>query len=503
MERVPLLGGSDSRRSIIANAQRRVNYFPELNREDSPTKFTMYQRPGLTPRMQGGPGAVRILYRASSGAGYTVIGTKVYSINSRNNALTQIGTIQSSQFPVSMIDNGIDILLVDGTPNGYTIHLGTNAFAGFVDSSGLFQGADRVDTIDTFIIWNMPGTNRWGSTLSNTLTIDPTYFAAKSDYPDPLRTLIVNRHEIVFLGDIKSEIWYDAGNAQFPFAELPGAYIEHGIVAKYSLASADISVFWLGQDLQGSGYVFRQRGYDTKRVSNHAVEYAIRKIRKSVGIADAIAYTYQQDGHLFYVLSFPAGDQTWVYDDSIPDPQLAWSQRAWTDQNGVLHRDRTNCAGFINGMNLVGDWENGTIYELDLDSYSDTAMSGETSPMTCICSFGHIQIAASSPQHLAQPAMTNGRKIQFNAFYADLEVGEGVAQVGQLPPEIGLRWSTDRGKTFGNTVLQSAGAPGEFRTWPTWRAQGIARDMIFELSHTLAGPAALNGAWASATVLTT
>lgn len=503
MERVALLGGSYTARWVGSNAQRCVNYYPEKNPQGSLTEYTLYQRPGLVPKYQGA-GPVRALYRPSTGVGgYVVTGADVWFVPP-NGALSHLGTITLGRSnPVSMTDNGTDLLLADGSGSGWQITLATNAFAPFVDPTGTFTGATRLDTIDTFIIWNQPGTQQFASTLSGSLVIDPTYIAGKVVYPDLLQTLIVNNHEILLLGSLKSEVWYDAGNAQFPFAQLPGAYIEHGIAATYSLASSDISVFWLGQDLQGRGFVFRRRGYQTTRISNHALEYAIRQmVTKGADISDAIGYTYQQDGHLFYVLGFASGDQTWVFDDSIGEPTMAWHQRGWTDANGVLHRDRTNCAGFINGMNLVGDWENGTIYELDLNTYIDT-VAEQPGPVTCIRSFPHIGIGAPSRALFVPPVAANGRRMQFSAFYADMEVGTSPGAVGLLPPQVSLRWSTDRGRTWGNAVLQSAGKLGEYLTEPTWRAEGIARDMVFELSHSIPGPAALNGAWVEAQVLGT
>ncbi len=508
MQRIQFDGGAYSARSVIANSQRRVNYYPEVNRKDALTEYTHYQRPGLLPVAQGIVAPVRGLYRSSTGAGYCVIGANVYSIGA-DWTLTEIGTITgvgaARTNPVSFSDNGIEILLVDGSAVGWSIILGTNTFAQINDPTGTFQGADRVDTIDTFLLWNMPGTNQFGSTLSLELTFDALYFASKSNYPDLLKTLIVNNHYILLLGDLKSEIWYDAGNAQFPFAELPGAYIEHGIAAKYSVASADLSVFWLAQDLQGVGYVLRQRGYNTERVSNHAIEFAIEQWTEAGGsVADAIGYCHQQNGHLFYVLTFPGADMTWVYDDSIPDHTAAWHQRAWTDANGVLHRDRTNCAAFINGINVVGDWENGTIYQLSTNTYTDT-VNGAVGPITCIASFPHIDTAPSQPQvGFTLPIQSNLRRMQFNAVYLDMEVGTVPGTLANVfPPQVSLSVSIDRGKTFQPARLQSAGSEGQFLTEPTWRAQGLSRDMIFEISHSLAGPAALNGICVDAVVLPT
>lgn len=502
--RIPLIGGAYATRSIIAEAQLCINYFPESNPKTALSPVTYYQRPGLVPLVQGPVHApVRAIYRASNGNGYCVIGNFVYSI-SPTWVLTNLGQLLTARTnPVILTDNGLEIMLVDGSQQGYTIDLGTNNFALIVDDA--FTGATGVDTIDTFCLWNFPGTNKWGSTLSNQIVpLDPTYIAAKADYPDPLMRLIVNRHEILLIGALKSEIWYDAGNALFPFAELPGAYIEHGTCAPYSVASADISVFWLSQDLQGVGYVMRQRGYDTTIISNYALSVAIRKMADSVGISDAIGYTYTQDGHAFYVLSFPAGNQTWVYDDSIGDPLYGWHQRCWTDGQGVLQRDRTNCQAYLYGKNVVGDWENGILYALDLNTYSDT-VDGVKYVTSYIRTFSHVGQGTQAPR-VGQMLEADGKRMTFQRFTADIESGAGPGQLPldannvPSPDEIWLSWSNDRGKTFGEPVKQSNGAPGEWLTQPKWDQTGQARDRVFRLEHSIDGPAALNGAWIEVSV---
>lgn len=498
MERLPLIGGSYLARSIIASPTRCINYYPELNPKDALVPMTYYQRPGLAPLVQGPVAPVRGLWQASTGVGYCVIGNEVFQIRP-DWTLQDLGSILPGRTsPTSATDNGTTALLVDGSNLGWEIDLASGHLTQVVDPSGIFTGADRVDTIDTFVVWNIPGSARWGSTLSgNPLTFDATQFAVKADYPDLLQTLIVNRHELLLLGSLKSEIWYNAGGATFPFAELPGAYIEHGIAAKYSIASSDISVFWLGKDLQGQGVVFRQRGYQTTRISNHALERAIKLMAQGPGIEDAIAMTFQIEGHVFYFLTFPAGDQTWVFDDSIQDPMLAWHQEAWTDPaTGLLRRHRANCCASLYGKIVCGDWENGTLYELDTETYTDTVI-GLTGPLTCVRTFPHIgQLVAGG---LVVPL--SGQRVMFNQFVADIECGNSPLDVQGRPAMLGLRWSDDRGKTFGQTVLQSSGELGQYLTQPQWPGLGIARDRIFELNHSIAGAAALNGAWVNGEIL--
>lgn len=517
--RLPLIGGAYSARWVGANAQRAINLYPENNPKGiSPVPMTHYQRPGLVPlgaQNSAGDfnsdfnsdfslyvsnvpiGQGRGMYTASNGVGYCVIGQGLYLIKS-NWALQLLGTLLvTSTSMVSMIDNGTTLMLVDGSTVGYTVTLATNAFAVYTDSTGTFTGSTRLDIIDGFIIGNLVGTNAFFSTLNNVTTIDPTYVAAKNNYPGDIVTLGVTRRQILLLGNFKSEIWYDAGNVGFPFAELPGASIEHGCTAAYSWATEDVNTYWLGQDLQGAGIVFKQTGYTTMRVSNHALENAILSMIKTVGISDAIGYTYQQGGHVFYGLTFPAGNQTWVYDASIGDPNLAWHQRCWTDQNGNLQRDRIVSTVNLYGLNVGQDWQYGTLYMLDRDTYTDT-VNGTLGNISCIRTFPHI-LAGANPNGQLQEA--EGKRVKFNNFVADIEVGDVPLDANGAAGQVFLRVSLDRGKSFGEPIPMSLGTPGQYLTEPKWQVLGIGRDVVFELSYSAVGSVALNGAWVDVHVL--
>jgi len=491
--RLPLIGGSYVARSRIANAQRCVNYFPEINREDSPVPLTYYQRPGLRQLVQDGANInpVRCIYRASNGQGFAVIGVKVYYVSS-GFVLTHLGDLTVfGTGPCRMIDNGTTILLVDGSTFGYTIVLATHAFAQINDPTGSFNGANTVGFLDTFVVWNEPGTIDFGSTLSNSLTFDALYFAGKIGYPDPLQALSVNRREILLLGALKSEIWYNSGGATFPFAILPGVYIEQGCAATYSVGTIDIETIWLSRDLRGHGMIVSLKAYNLKRISNHALELAIQKMPN---ISDAFAYTYQIEGHSFYVITFPSGNQTWACDMSLVEkPELAWHQRCWTDANGGLNRERLMSHAFLYGKNVGGDWQNGKIYELDQDYYFDDASGVGLDPITCIKGFPH-NFQGIDPL-VGGMAPSDNRRMIYRNFQADIEVGDIPLNSDGSTPQVTLRVSRDRGKTFDTVGLQSMGNPGQYETAPQWLNLGLARDMVFELSHSLPGPAALNGAW--------
>lgn len=516
MDSLPLIGGAYSARSLIASCTRAINLFPETNPKDSPVPTTHYQRPGLKPLSsppQGGRG--RNIWALSNGDGFALVGARLYFIDSAWgwHPLGDLSPAVST--PASMVDNGLDVMIVDGQPGmGWTFPLaGAPNYAGVTIApieDPAFLGATSVDVIDGFIIFNQLGTKNFQSTLANqVLPLDPLYIAAKNNYPDPLQYLHVVNHEIMLLGRLKTERWYDSGNAQFPFEEFPGTYIEHGTVAPYSVAQADKNLFWLSQDLQGIGMVLKVQGYQVERISNHALEVAIRKMYTQGTISDAIGSTYQQDGHLFYVLTFPSGNQTWVWDEAIADAERGWHQRAWTDPgSGALMRERPNGYASLYGKQVTIDWENGTIYELDLTQFYDEVDPGDglglrKGPVTCIRTFPHL-MSGIDPRS-GQVILANGKMVQHHRFMVNMDYGQlaadfdGGSEIGK--PIVTMRYSDDRGHTYSGTIHLNAGAQGEFATFPDQQGLGVARDRVYEISYSYAGFGAVNGAWVEGEVL--
>lgn len=463
--RVPLLSGAYQARSLIASAQRCVNLYPEANPDaQAPVPVTHYPTPGLSLLAQCSRIAkVRQVYRASNGDLYTCVGPEIFYVNS-DWFMTSVGTIDDGQNPVSMADNGLDLVIVDGTANGYVIDMATRAFSQISDPN--FYGATKVVYIDTFFAFNRPGTNQWYLSDSMALTFDPLYVAAKSGSADNIQSIVALRRELWLIGELTTEVWANTGAPDFPFEELKGTFIEHGCCAKYSVAAQDASVFWLSQDREGAGIVVRASNYQANRVSTHAIEAEIQTYSR---IDDAIGFCYQLQGHSFYDIVFPSADVTWSYELKTGQ----WHQKAFTDQNGVLRRHRANCAAFAYGANVMGDWQNGRLYKFDPDSYTDAGTQ-----IVRIRTFPHM--------------MDNDDRVSYQSFSADIQVGD---YLGSDTPMISLRWSDDRGKSFGNAIMQSMGKTGDYRTNPQWSRLGMARDRIFEISWNAAMNTSLNGAF--------
>ena len=471
MTRVALSGGAYTAHSLIANCQRSLNLFAEKNPPDSPVPFTYYPTPG-TRLLNAAPSAGwRGLYAATNGKLYGVAGSTVYTIDS-GWSFTSLGTISTSAGPVSMDDNATTLVLVDGSTKGYAIDLAASTMTQIV--SDAFYGADRVSYIDTYFLFNKPGTPQFYSSDSNATTFDPLWFANKVAYADYLVTLAVAHREIWLLGQTTSEVWVDAGAAQFPFQAMQGVFIDYGCVAKYSVAKTDNALFWLARDKTGQGIVLRGASYEATRISTHAIEAAIAKYST---ISDAVGYCYQQQGHVFYVLVFPTADKTWAYDISTEQ----WHEWSWLDSDGKDRRHRSNCHAFCYGTNVVGDWENGNLYALDLGVFTD-----DGSPIKRARGFPHM--------------IADGKRVIYRQFIADMQVGTAT-----IPgdPIVSLRWSDDRGASWGNPVQGSLGATGEYLTSIQFQRLGMARDRCFELLWSAPVATALNGAFIDTKIATT
>lgn len=638
--RVSLDGGWYKAKSLIADAQRCVNLYPEKNPGD-PSPSTHYLTPGLTSLSAPSSGAARCEYQTSAGQFLRVVGATVYSV-SATWVHTALGTIANGSTPVSISDNGLVAVIVDGTAAGYAIDLSTNQFAPIYAGNGAFYGSTRVDFVDGFFLFNRPGTNQWyislpevtlsnlvggplvagaitagsgytngsyagvslaggqgsgaivditvaggavttvlvgaggqnyrlgdvltadlgggvgaaslaggsgytdgsytaipltggagsgavativvsgGAVTSVTITtpgqqyeigdvlsastlylgagtgftytvtaiavgsgftyavteigssaFDPLDIASKNGWPDPIQAVVVMHREAWLIGTQTTEIWFDSGDPLFAFSIIPGVFLEHGCVAPYSISKQDLQLFWVAQDRQGQSIIVRGSQYAVQRISTHALEAQFDTYST---VSDAVGFTYQQEGHTFYQVTFPTADKTWVYDVG----EDLWHERTWTDGDGLEHRHRAQFGANAFSTNVAGDWQTGELYKYDQANQTD---------------FGGPIVRRRGFPHM----MNDMNRVSYTRFIADMQVGTAAGTLAGSGPFVSLRWSNDRGQSFGNPVLLTLGSAGQYLTTMQARRLGLGRDRVFELFWDAPAVTALNGAFVEMT----
>jgi hypothetical protein len=372
------VGPSYVSQSINVAAQRCVNWYVEqVEVADEPAQSVLYPTPGCetfstlstTPVL--GMASIR-----TGGADrcFAVSNDTLYEILPNGSAETRGSVETESGIPATFsanVDAGDEIFITSGG-RGYILTLSTDVLTQVtIGSDASPITVHQGEFLDGFFL----GLNRDNSTLylselnDGAATWDATQYAQRTAGSDPWQSLVVSNRDIWLFGKNTSEVWYNAGTAPFPFAAIPGAFIEEGIAAPASAARFGNTVMWLGQSEEGSCVVWKANGYTPQRVSTHAVEYAIQTyMRNGRTVEDAVAMTYQDSGHIFYVLGFPSADATWVYDGATG----LWHERGTWDAD-----ERRYCAwrpqshAFAFNKHLVGDYQTGVVYEMALDKFTD------------------------------------------------------------------------------------------------------------------------------------
>jgi hypothetical protein len=458
MAQFPFVGPSYTYSSRNFDAQRCVNLYPIVSESGTSKKVSaLVGTPGLklfcTLASNKVRGAHEVLGRA-----FEVAGNTLYEIF-EDGTSDALGTIDTLTGPVSMADNGVELIIVDG-PDGWILTLADDNFAQITDPD--WEGADTVCFVDGYFIFSKPDTGQYYLTgLYDGATIDALDFATAEGATDNLVAVAAVHGQLMLLGSSSIEWAANTGAADFPFQRISGAFIEYGCAAAFSVGKIANSVIWLGKDKQGQGVVWMATGYQPERLSTDAVEQAIQGYDS---IDDAVAYTYQKDGHHFYVLNFTQADTTWVCDLRTK----LWHERSFFNtETGLAERHRGQAHIFAFGKHLVGDYDNGNVYELSETTYTDN---------------GTLIRRERSCPHLKDDGDLNF--IYYNSFQLDMETGIGL-ESGE-DPQVVLQWSDDGGHTWSNEYWVSAGKIGQYLARARWRRLGRSRDRVFRVRFSAA-----------------
>jgi len=463
------VGTSYTAPSIYQDDQECINFFAEIDPTKQPGErgiVALYPTPGLLFQTQLFESEVRGLHTMSGeNILIAVSGNKVYQV-SRSMVATQIGTLTTSTGQVSISDNittadGLIAYIVDG-PNRYTWVVATNTFTTLPSTDGPWQGANVVDVIDNYNIYNEPNSQNWACTDLGSQLSTQALYGSSDGSSDLLVTLIADRRQVYLLGETTTEVWNDVGNViagitTFPFQRVPGTFSQNGIGARFSLARFADSFICVCKDTRGDSTIEMMQGYAWVKISTHAVEQSLTNEITS----DAFAYTYQIEGHEMYVCTFPSigNGLTWVYDGSTK----SWHKWLyWDSANAVYTRHRSNCGAYFNNMYVVGDYQNGKLYSIENAVYTDDG-------------------ATIRRLRRAKHLTTDLQRQYFEEFQIQFQPGVGLNDGQGQDPQAMLRWSNDGGSTFSNEHWVTIGKIGNYLNRAIWRRLGWSRDRIFEV----------------------
>ncbi|MEY8206109.1 MAG: packaged DNA stabilization protein [Bermanella sp.] len=437
----------------VSGSESLINLYPRKT-TGAKYQFALKGTPGLAYFLELPTFPVKALYQ-SRGKAFAATPTKLYEIF-KNGTYKELGDVDLTG-RVVMADNGNQLVMVDGN-KGYYWDFSTDLVKQ-ITAEG-FYPASTVTYQDGYFIFERKGTGQFFVSKLLTVDFDALDYASAEGQPDELVAVLSDHREVFMFGTDTIEVWYNSGAADFPLERNQGAFMEKGCGAKYTIAKQNNTVYFVGSDFM----VYQMAGYTPSRISTHAVEQTL----KNTDLTDAFAYSYQDEGHLFYVLTIPSRKLTWCYDISTG----AWHQR----QSYQFGRHLSECVCFFDSKTLVGDFQSGRIYQLASNYYTD---DGE--PII---------------REFVLPAINNGREyLTVDSLEFDMSSGVGLVAGQGDDPELRVFTSKDGGTTYGNFKAGRIGKLGEHLTRCKVNRFGAARQFTFKAQISDPVPVDIGGAY--------
>ena len=490
--KTPILGSAYTAISVNAADNRMVNLFPEPVPEGGKEPAFLTKREALrflayadgSAAVASSPirGMISTYDLAASGTPpvlYVVCKNKLY-VTSDLGTWTNLGTIDGTD-SVSIASSGTELFIATSAGSGYIVTIATNTLTQITDPD--FPGSRQVTYLDGYFVFcTLEDQKVWCTDLLNGLSIGALSFASAESFPDPVIGLTESNGDLWVFGTNTTEVWYNAGNAGFPFAPIQGANNSVGCISGFAVSKIGDALIWFGQDVAGRGIVYRANGYRAERISTYAIEVALQDATipgppfyPSNPESEPWSLGYQMNGHLFYVLTLPAGatPSTWVYDLTTG----MWHRR--TDDSGFNYRAR----GFAfwssvnNQYALMGDYAKNIIYRVTPYIYSDSDPSNPEA--------ANVNIPWTRSWRALATGQNNLKRTAHHSLQLDCETGVQSGLDPVADPQITLRWSDDGGHTWSNNHTISMGASANYSNRVIWRRLGMTtklRDRVYEVS---------------------
>lgn len=368
MSAIPgFIGGAYQGANPVSANETCINWYASaVETPNGTTPVELLPVPGLLPFATAVASGCRGAW-FGDGRCFVVFGDTLLEV-AADGTLTSRGTLAIDGRPATFSTNGDagNQLLITSGGNAYCYDLTTNTLTQVV-TGGVIQGG-VVDGYGVVLI-TTPGAVQFRiSELFDLLTWDPTQFAQRSISPDLWQAMLVDPYGyITLLGSKTGESWSNVGAFPFPFAPDRAGLIEEGIAAPFSLRQAGKHKVWLSTNGNGGYQVMAAQGFTARRISTHGLEH---QIASYATVDDALGETYEQEGHAFYLLTFPSAGVTWVYDFST----RLWHRRG-TFVNGTFTYWRPVFHVFAFGKLLAGDRDATAIYEVSAASVADVTGS--------------------------------------------------------------------------------------------------------------------------------
>ena len=464
---VPFLGQNYKHSSLNVSPQETVNLYPELPSDrNAKSNYILKRTPGTETFIDASAsvtGKCRGEHFAANSILYTVLGDTLFEV-SENGSYTSRGNVGLQSLPVEMADNGEYLIIVDGL-NMWSLKFDTNSF-----NQVSLAGTDLENP--THVLWinnrmvSVSGLDNkyYWSDNGDPITWTGLNFNTANSSADNIISITKRQNELWLFGKQSYEVHAITRDSNLPFSYRGGSASEIGCGAIRSVSQIAENIFWFGSNRAGSGQIFMSaNGYSANPISDESVEHSIAQMQNDplVNASDAVAFTYSQEGHTFYVITFITGNVTHVFDVTTGQwhirstrSQYLNEQNKWEPMHAVYAYDKVICGSDANAM----------LFTLSLDKYDE--YDGRP-----------IVVKRVSPIY-----WNSTREAMFESFVLDIETGVGLRTGQGSDPLAMFRISRDSGHTWGNQITRELGKIGNYGYRVRINGLGASRALAIEFT---------------------
>ena len=207
----------------------------------------------------------------------------------------------------------------------------------------------------------------YNSDTDNIYGWGPNFVSAEM-WPDNVIGLMRQNNQLLALGTVSGEFFYDAANATgTPLARNEGTVLQIGCAAPYCGYENERFCIFIGQSDAGGRAVWLLEGFQPKKVSTEAIERVLDA--EGTNISNARGYGLRTKGHLFFVINLTSC--TLVYDIE----EKVWHE--WSTNNADAHTAFTYNfqADIGSGKSALLHNTDGYVYILDPAVFRDNTTS--------------------------------------------------------------------------------------------------------------------------------
>lgn len=334
-----------------------------------------------------------------------------------------------------------------------------------IDESGSVQYEDDSYTVKTRTVRLNEADPNNGTSYIWLDRYSKPHFTTASYSADRVTALVASGEFLFAFGTSSIQVYTQSlstdaqGFSSMVFSSSGRNYKDIGCNAVRSVVELNGNVVFLGSSARGERSVWYTNGGDPVRISTNAIERMMEKL----DISEAYALGWMENGHVFYALTVPSLDRTFVYDFSTSQ----WHNRSTYRNDSTEGLWWPEYAVCTYGRIFIAGKTTDKLVALDKDKYDDyrgePIIKRRTAPV----------ITNDYSEFMVNDLMllwNNGTTKDFNN------------EDGARDPVVMLEVSRDGGNTFDDEMWGMGGQTGQYGFRTVWYGIGAGTMFVFRFT---------------------